>query len=422
MHGLARFAAVVTAALVAATPATAGAPSAGFAREVRPILKRACVDCHGPDRQKGGLRLDSRAAVLKGGDSGPAVVPGKPDDSELIRRVALAKGVDGAMPARGEPLTRADVDRLRAWVTAGAPWPDDVAAGHWAYVKPVRPVPPTVGASHWAKTPIDRFVLARLEAAGLPPSPEADRYTLARRVSLDLTGLPPTPAEVDAFVHDPAPDAYERLVDRLLASPAFGERWARPWLDLARYADSHGFQRDDLREVWPFRDWVIRALNADMPFDQFTVEQLAGDLLPDATHDQQLATGFHRCTPTNVEAGSEPEETRVNQVFDRVNTTAAAFAKPQSSISLATVLMPSRRMRSATYSPVVDGESPPRYALMETRFLSGSVRESKLRTSTLDGSTLSTGSTSRRSLAFLPRMIGKRLTCTSNCTIRFPHH
>jgi hypothetical protein len=191
---------------------------------------------------------------------------------------------------------------------------------HWAYVKPQRPPLPKVGDESWCRNAIDRFVLAKLDAEALKPSPEADRATLLRRVSLDLIGLPPAPAEADAFLNDNSPDAYERVVDKLLASPHFGERWARPWLDLARYADSHGFQRDDLRDLWAYRDWVIKALNADMPFDQFTIEQLAGDLLPNATADQRIATGFNRCTPTNVEAGSEPEETRVNQVFDRVDT------------------------------------------------------------------------------------------------------
>src|SRR5688572_10259903 len=193
-------------------------------------------------------------------------------------------------------------------------------AKHWAYVKPVRSALPVVQDADWPRNAIDHFVLARLDAEALKPSPEADRATLIRRLSLDLLGLPPTLSEVDGFLSDNSPDAYERLVDRLLASPQFGERWARPWLDLARYADSHGFQRDDLRELWAYRDWVIKALNADMPFDQFTIEQLAGDLLPNATAEQRIATGFNRCTPTNVEAGSEPEETRVNQVFDRVDT------------------------------------------------------------------------------------------------------
>jgi hypothetical protein len=192
---------------------------------------------------------------------------------------------------------------------------------HWAYVAPVRP-PVPAGAPRHA---IDAFILARLKKEGLAPSPEAERAILLRRVTLDLTGLPPTIDEVDAFLADMRPEAYERVVDRLLASPHFGERWGRPWLDLARYADSHGYQRDDLRNIWPFRDWVIAALNADMPFDQFTIEQLAGDLLPKATESQRVATGFHRCCMTNVEAGSDPDETRVLQVFDRVNTTATVW-------------------------------------------------------------------------------------------------
>ena len=203
--------------------------------------------------------------------------------------------------------------------------PAAVPARHWAYVKPVRPLPPAVRATSWPRNAIDSFILARLEKEGLRPAPEADRATLIRRVTLDLTGLPPTPEEADAFYADTAPNAYERLVDRLLAAPQFGERWARPWLDLARYADSHGFQRDGFRDLWAWRDWVVNAMNADMPFDQFTIEQIAGDLLPGATLEQKIATGFHRCAPVNVEAGSEPEETRVNQIFDRVNTTAAVW-------------------------------------------------------------------------------------------------
>ncbi len=184
---------------------------------------------------------------------------------------------------------------------------------------------PEVKNSAWCRNDIDRFVLARLDAEGWQPSPEAERAVLLRRVTLDLTGLPPTPQELDQFLADTSPQAYERAVDRLLSRPEFGERWARPWLDAARYADSHGFQRDDLRSLWPYRDWVIEALNADMPFDRFTIEQLAGDLLPGATEAQKIATGFNRCAPTNCEAGTDPEETRVNQVIDRVNTTAAIW-------------------------------------------------------------------------------------------------
>jgi mono/diheme cytochrome c family protein len=317
--------------LAGVTSARAGEPArprqaVDFAREVYPLLRSACFECHGPNKRRGGLRLDVRAAALAGGDGGKVIAPGQAGKSELLRRLLLPRGSKGAMPAGGEPLTRAQTDLVRDWIDQGARWPDGVKLGpHWAYVKPVRATPPAVRDTAWPRSPVDRFILARLEKEGLRPAPEADRATLLRRVSLDLTGLPPTPAEVDAFVADPSPDAYEKVVERLLASPHFGERWARPWLDLARYADSHGFQRDDLRPLWPYRDWVIRALNADLPFDRFTLEQLAGDLLPGATREQKIATGFHRSAPTNVEAGSEPEETRVNQVFDRVNTTATVW-------------------------------------------------------------------------------------------------
>jgi hypothetical protein len=304
----------------------ADAPVVDFARDILPILQRSCVECHGPEKHKGKLRLDSRAAALLGGRSGPALVPGKAAESELYRRVARTKGDDGTMPDRGEPLSAAQVALLRRWIDAGAVWPDNVqAARHWSYVKPVRPALPPLQEAGWVRNSIDHFIRSCLEMEGLRPSVEADRATLLRRVSLDLIGLPPSPAEVDAFVADQTPDAYEKVVDRLLASPQFGERWARPWLDLARYADSHGFQRDDLRPLWPYRDWVIRALNSDMPFDRFSIEQIAGDLVPEAGEAQRVATGFHRCAPTNVEAGSEPEETRVNQVIDRVNTTAAIW-------------------------------------------------------------------------------------------------
>ncbi len=317
--------------LVAGVMATGAAepgprPAVDFARDIHPVLQRSCFECHGPDKQRGQLRLDTGAAMLKGGENGPAVVPGQPERSELLRRITLSKGSDGAMPARGEPLTQDQIALVRAWIAQGAKWPaTPLSAQHWAYVKPTRPALPEVKDTTWPRNAVDHFILARLEQEGLRPSPEADRATLIRRLALDLIGLPPAPAEVDAFLADPSADAYERLVDRLLASPHFGERWARPWLDLARYADSHGFQRDDLRSLWPYRDWVLRALNADMPFDQFTIEQLAGDLLPHATREQKIATGFHRCAPINVEAGSEPEESRVNQVFDRVSTTAAIW-------------------------------------------------------------------------------------------------
>jgi hypothetical protein len=318
--------AVAVALPAPAQEKTRPGPVVDFARDVYPILQRSCFECHGPEKQKGKLRLDSRAAALRGGQSGPALVPGQAERSELYRRITLTRADDGVMPARGEMLAPAQATLLRRWIDQGAVWPQKVqSVRHWAYLQPVRPPLPALSDTHWPRNPIDHFILARLEKEGLRPSPEADRAGLLRRITLDLTGLPPTPAEVDAFLADQAPDAYEKVVDRLLASPQFGQRWARPWLDLARYADSHGFQRDDLRPLWAYRDQVITAMNQDMPFDRFTIEQLAGDLLPDATEAQRIATGFHRSAPTNVEAGSDPEETRVNQVIDRVNTTAAIW-------------------------------------------------------------------------------------------------
>lgn len=293
-----------------------------FTREVFPVLRRSCLECHGPNAQEGGLRLDQAEDLRASG----SVVPGQADESELLRRVGLPTGHDEAMPAVGEPLAPRDVAILRRWIDEGAHWPADFQApAHWAYVAPIRPEPPEVANPAWVRSPLDSFVLSRLEAEGIEPAPQAAPEKLIRRVYFDLIGLPPTPAEVQAFVADPSADRLEQRVDELLARPQFGERWARPWLDLARYADSHGFQRDDLREIWPYRDWVIQALNDDMPFDQFTIEQIAGDLLPDATEAQRIATGFHRATPTNVEAGSLPEETRIEQVFDRVNTTATVW-------------------------------------------------------------------------------------------------
>ncbi|MBA4147256.1 MAG: DUF1549 domain-containing protein [Verrucomicrobia bacterium] len=291
-----------------------------FARDIQPILAKHCYECHGADLQKGKLRLDERSSALQ------VVRPDKPEESELYRRITLPRGHDDIMPNRGEPLSKAETERIRDWITQGAIWPDNVvAAKHWAYVAPNRPSVPKIKNKREAKNQIDHFIFARLEKEGMRPSTEADRTTLLRRVHLDLIGLPPSPAEVTAFLADKSPRAYEKVVDRLLASPQYGERWARPWLDLARYADSSGYQRDNLWDIWPYRDWVINALNEDMPFDQFTIEQLAGDLLPNATTQQKVATGFNRCVPTNVEAGADQEETRVNQVFDRVNTLGSVW-------------------------------------------------------------------------------------------------
>ena len=306
--------------LLAAAPASA----LDFSREVLPVLQRACFECHGAEEARGGLRLHEAAALQAGGKHGAVLVPGQPEASELLRRVSLPRTDKEAMPRRGTPLTVAEIERLRTWIADGAEWPANAAlARHWAYQPPVKaPVP--AGAPH----PVDAFITTRLKAGGLAPSPPAAPETLVRRLHLDLTGLPPAPAEVERFVREHAADperAVEELAGRLLDSPDFGVKWARHWLDLARYADSHGFQRDDLREIWGWRDWVVDALNADKPFDEFSLEQIAGDLLPNATPQQIVATGFHRCTPTNVEAGTEPEESRINQVIDRVNTTGAVW-------------------------------------------------------------------------------------------------
>jgi mono/diheme cytochrome c family protein len=294
-----------------------------FGRDIFPIFRRSCLECHGAKLQEADLRLDDRQSVF---DHYSALVPGDAENSALYSRTALPAGHDEIMPAVGKPLTKAQTELIRRWIDSGADWPEDFQPGsHWAYVAPSKPQASKVSDPTWPRNPLDAFILNRLDQEGLTPSPEADPAMLIRRVYLDLIGLPPSPAEVKAFIADPSDAAYRELVDRLLASPQFGERWARPWLDLARYADSHGFQRDDLRQIWAYRDWVIQALNDDMPFDQFTIEQLAGDLLPQATESQKIATGFHRCTMTNVEAGTEPEETRTNQVIDRVNTTATVW-------------------------------------------------------------------------------------------------
>jgi mono/diheme cytochrome c family protein len=316
----------------------AGSSSVDFAQSIHPILKSTCYECHGPEKQKGNLRLDSRSAAMKGGKTGKAIVPHDPTKSLLLTRV-LSTDEDERMPAKHDPLTSAQISLLKTWIEQGAHWPDALAGAnvetgtHWAYVKPVAPSLPKISNPAWAKNGVDHFIAARLDAEHLAPSPEAPKTTLIRRVTLDLTGIPPTPEEIDAFVNDPAPDAYEKVVDRLLASRAYGERWARPWLDLARYADTNGYEADKRRTIWKYRDWVINALNADMPFDQFTVEQLAGDMLPalsgvegaHPTVDQRIATGFHRNTMTNEEGGVDKAEQRWLVLIDRVDTTASVW-------------------------------------------------------------------------------------------------
>ncbi len=304
-----------------------------YARQIKPLFTKHCAACHGPEKQKSGLRLDSAVELAKGGDSGPAVVAGRSGESLLVQALL---GVEGAalMPPKGRPRpSPEEIALVKTWIDQGAmaPVEETPAAAvvkrstHWAFQPIVRPPVPAVGHQQWVKNPIDAFILARLELTGLEPAPEADRTTLIRRLSFDLLGLPPSVAEVDEFVGDSRPDAYERLVERLLQSPHYGERWGRHWLDLARYADSNGFTRDFPRLIWKYRDWVIEALNRDLPFDEFTIEQLAGDMLPNASPGQITATGFHRNTLINEEGGADPEQFRVEAVVDRINTTGVVF-------------------------------------------------------------------------------------------------
>jgi dsRNA-specific ribonuclease len=294
------------------------ADAVDFQRDVRPLLADNCFKCHGPDAgsRKAKLRLDVRDYALKGGRSKePAIVPGKPEASELVRRIESSDETEVMPPPKsGKKLTLQQVALLRRWIAAGAPYQQ-----HWAFVPPVRPPLPKVRDANGVRTPIDAFILARLEREGLRPSPEAGRETLLRRLALDLTGLPPTPEEIDAFLKDTSPRAYERAVERLLASPHYGERWARWWLDAARYADSDGFEKDKPRSVWPYRDWVVKAFNRDLPYDQFIIEQIAGDLLPNATQDQLVATGFLRNSMINEEGGIDPEQFRMEAMFDRMD-------------------------------------------------------------------------------------------------------
>jgi hypothetical protein len=304
---------------------SAGAAGTDYAAEVKPLLTRHCVGCHGGDRPKGDLRLDTGAAVLKGGKSGTLIVPGRPSESALLRVLAGDHATIDRMPYRRPPLEAGAVRRIADWITAGAPVPAVEVPGvqiHWAFVAPDRPAVPAVPG---ALTPIDAFLFTRLEAAGIRPSPLAGPETRLRRVHLDLTGLPPSPEEVAAFVAHPSASAYARTVERLLASRHLGERWGRWWLDAARYADSNGYSVDAPRTMWPYRDWVVEALNRDAPFDRFVVEQLAGDLLPGATVAQRVATGFHRNTQINQEGGVDPEQFRIESVFDRVATTGTVL-------------------------------------------------------------------------------------------------
>ena len=294
-----------------------GAEAIDFNRDIRPILSGKCFKCHGPDAgaRKAKLRLDQRDAAIRL----EAIVPGKPQESLLLERVSTGDP-DDRMPLKGDPLSSEEIAKLKAWIEDGAKYEE-----HWAYQRPTLPAQPSVQDESWPVSEIDFFILNRIEQAGFSPSPQADPAVLLRRLYLDLVGLPPSVKEAVAFEADPSRKNFEAHVDRLLKSESFGEKWAAGWLDLARYADSNGYQHDDLRTMWPYRNWVIRALNDDMPFDQFTIEQLAGDLLPNPTTRQLVATGFNRNVPANFSGGTKVEELRANILHDRVATTGAVW-------------------------------------------------------------------------------------------------
>ena len=294
-----------------------------FLKEVRPILAQHCFQCHGPDEatRKGKLRLDLKDEAFAEREGKHVIAPGDLEGSLAWERITTDDESERMPPeGKAEPLTQKQIATLKTWIEQGARWED-----HWSFLPPKKPALPAVSDKAWVRDPLDAFVLARLDREHLKPEAEATREAWLRRASFDLTGLPPTPAEIDEFLTDKRTDAYETQTDRLLKSKRYGERQAQEWLDLARYADTSGYQNDMPREIWKWRDWVINAFNANMPFDQFTIEQLAGDLLPNATLAQKVATGFNRNHPTNSEAGEEEDEYRSAYVVDRVNTTATVF-------------------------------------------------------------------------------------------------
>src|SRR5579872_45815 len=320
---------LIWSVLAASVPAQAGdnpdslPQTIRFNRDIRPILSDNCFACHGPDKdkRKAKLRLDTRDGLFSAVKDRHPVMPGKPDESEIYRRVT-SQDPDEVMPQSktGKTLSVRQIALIRRWIEQGAKW-----EGHWAYTPPVRPPVPEVRKTSWPKNPIDHFILARLETEGLHPSREADKRTLIRRLSFDLTGLPPTPEEVQAFVSDKSSRAYENLVDRLMASPHYGERMAINWLDEVRYADTDGFHADNYRSVYPYRDYVINAFNNNLPFNQFTIEQIAGDLLPNATRAQKIASTYNRLNRTTEEGGSQPKEYLAKYAADRVRTTSTAW-------------------------------------------------------------------------------------------------
>ncbi|HVH71619.1 MAG TPA: DUF1549 domain-containing protein, partial [Candidatus Dormibacteraeota bacterium] len=294
-----------------------------FSRDIRPILSDTCFACHGPeeDGRQGNLRLDTKEGMFADRGGYQIIVPGHSAASRLYQRISAAdKAARMPPPSSSRTLTPKQIELIREWIDQGAKW-----QSHWAFEPPKRPAIPRVKDKTWPTNPIDNFILERLEAEGLKPSAQADKATLLRRVSFDLIGLPPTPAEVDSFIADHSPDAYEKRVDQLLKSPHYGERMAMQWLDLARYSDTHGYHIDSLREMWPWRDWVINAFNRNMPFDEFTIDQLAGDLVPNATVEQKIASGFNRNNMINFEGGAIPEEYHVEYVVDRASTTATTW-------------------------------------------------------------------------------------------------
>lgn len=295
-----------------------------FNRDIRPVISDKCYHCHGPDAatREAGLRLDTREGLLSELSGGRyAIIPGDPDNSEFYKRI-IATDDDEIMPppSSHKHLTSEEIKLLRAWIKQGATWED-----HWSFTSIQRPIIPEVENADKVKNPIDNFILRRVEESGLTPAEEADRHTLVRRVSFDTRGLPPSNEEIEAFVNDPSPDAYEKMVDRFLGDEKFGEHRARYWLDAARYADTHGYHKDNYRSIWPYRDWVVNAFNANMPFDQFTLEQIAGDLLPNPTQSQLIATGFNRCNPTTDEGGAIDDEYYAIYALDRVEATSTVW-------------------------------------------------------------------------------------------------
>jgi len=294
-----------------------------FDSDIRPILSDKCYACHGPDKKKrkANLRLDIKEGAFAQRDGYPAIVPGKPLDSTLYLRISAEDPKDRMPPAHSErSLNQQQIELLKRWIENGAEWQE-----HWSFTPPKRPNLPTVQNQSWVRNGIDHFILSRLEDEGIPASAEADKRTLIRRLTFDLTGLPPTPAEIRQFLDDHSLDAYQKLIDRLLAKPQYGEQMGRFWLDAARYGDTHGLHLDNYREIWPYRDWVIQAFNQNMPFDQFTIEQLAGDLLSEPTLNQRIATGFNRCNVTTSEGGSIDEEYYVRYAIDRTSTTSTVW-------------------------------------------------------------------------------------------------